>query len=248
MSNTIHLYSDLAWLWPLWGDPDTEYADWCKDVTHLIRQYATRDVRTLLNLGCGGGKNIYNLKNHFVVTGVDISRSMLDLAQRLNPECRFILGDMRDCTLDQEFDAVLIDDAILYMASRNDLASVFRNAYRHMKPGGVMVVMTEYTKETFRQNSTCVSHAESKFKPTNIEVVFIENDYDPDPSDDTCESSIIYLIRENGALRIVADHSVVGLFSLEVWRAALHETGFEVHEEVYCDEPEHTIFTCVKRT
>jgi SAM-dependent methyltransferase len=248
MSDPLHLYSDLAWLWPLWGDPDVEYAAWCNQVTLLIRQYAMRDVHTLLNLGCGGGKNIYNLRKHFVVTGVDISKPMLDLAQRLNPQCRFILGDMRDCILGEEFDAVLIDDAILYMANRHDLARVFRNAYRHMKPGGVMIVMPDYTKEIFRQNWTQVSYANSKYKPANVEVVFIENEYDPDPSDETCEDTIIYLIRENGVLTIESDHSVVGLFSLDVWRAILHETGFEVHEEVYCGEPEPTLFACVKRT
>lgn len=248
MSNTIHLYSDLAWLWPLWGDPDVEYAAWCDHVTRLIEQYATQEVHSLLNLGCGGGKNTFNLRKRFTVTGVDISQPMLDLAQRLNPECRFVLGDMRVCSLDQEFDAVLIDDAILYMASRDDLASVFHNAYRHLKSGGVMVVTPEYTKETFRQNSTCVSHANSKYKPANVEVVFIENDYDPNPADDTCESSIIYIIRENGKLKIETDYSVVGLFSLDVWRVALHETGFEVHEEVDLDEPEKIIFVCKKRT
>ncbi len=54
---TPRLYSDLAWLWPLWGDPDGEYAEWCDHIVAMIDKHARRDVRTLLNLGCGGGKN-----------------------------------------------------------------------------------------------------------------------------------------------------------------------------------------------
>lgn len=245
--NIVHLYNDLAWLWPLWGDATTSYAAWCNQVTRLIRQYSKREACTLLNMGCGGGKNVFNLKNQFVVTGIDISRAMLDLAQQLNPECRFLLGDMRNCSRGQEFDAVLIDDAISYMASRADLAAVFQNAYRHLRAGGVMVVEPDFTQETFHQNCTRVTYANAKVKPDNIDVVFIENDYDPDPTDDSYEGTIIYLIRENGKLRVETDHSVMGLFSLDVWRAALHEAGFEVYEEPSSEEQDHIIFACVKR-
>jgi SAM-dependent methyltransferase len=244
--NRIHLYNDLAWLWPLWGDATTTYAAWCDEVTQLIRKYTHREVRTLLNMGCGGGKNVFNLKNQFAVTGIDISRAMLELAQQLNPESRFLLGDMRSWSLDQEFDAVLIDDAISYMTHRADLAAVFQNAYRHLRAGGVMVVEPDFTKETFRQNCTRVSYANAKVKPAHIDVVFIENDYDPDLADDTYEGTIIYLIRESGKLRVEEDRSVMGLFSVDVWRTALHEAGFEVHDEVYSDEPGRIIFACVK--
>jgi len=43
--------------------------------------------------------------------------------------------------------------------------------------------------ETFRQNTTRVSYAEAKSKPANLDVVFIENNYDPDPTDDVYEDS-----------------------------------------------------------
>jgi len=243
----IHLYNDLAWLWPLWGDATTTYADWCDQVARLIRQYARCEVHTLLNMGCGGGKNAFNLKKQFAVTGIDISPAMLELARQLNPECQFLLGDMRTCSLDRQFEAVLIDDAISYMATRADLAAVFQNACRQLCPGGVMVVEPDFTKETFHQNCTRVSSANPKVKPAHIDVVFIENDYDPDPTDDACEGAIVYLIREGGQLRIETDVSVMGLFSLDVWRTALHEAGFEVHEEASSEESGQVIFACVKR-
>jgi SAM-dependent methyltransferase len=244
--NAKRLYNDLAWLWPLWSDPITGYADWCNQVTRLIRQYSKRDVHTLLNMGCGGGKNVFNLKNQFAVTGVDISQAMLDLAQHLNPECNFILGDMRNCSLGQEFDAVLVDDAISYMASRAELSAVFQNAYHHLRVGGVMVVAPDDTIETFHQNRTQVNYANAKAKPDNIDVAFIENYYDPNPSDDTYEGTFVYLIRDSGKLRIETDHHVLGLFSLNVWRTALHEAGFEVYEETSSEEQDHIMFACVK--
>ncbi len=96
----------------MWGDAATEYAHYCKHVTGLIRQYAKHSVTTLLDIGCGGGKNVLNLKREFQVTGLDLSSVMLAQAKQLNPDCTFVQGDMRTFRLDRTFDAVLVDDAI----------------------------------------------------------------------------------------------------------------------------------------
>jgi trans-aconitate methyltransferase len=100
---TYRLYKDLAWLWPLWGDVD-EYLEECEVFVRLLRERATREVRTLLDIGCGGGKNAFHLKKHFELTGVDISEAMLSNARTLNPECEFLIGDMRTLDLGREFD------------------------------------------------------------------------------------------------------------------------------------------------
>jgi len=244
--NIVHLYNDLAWLWPLWGDPTTTYADWCKRIMQIIQQFSRRGAHTLLNMGCGGGKNIFTLKQKFEVTGVDISPAMIDLAKQLNPECKFILGDMRTCSLGSDFDVVLVDDAISYMKSKTDLVAVFQNAYRHLLVGGLMIVEPDYTKETFEQNLTRVSYANAKCKPANVDVTFIENNYDPDPGDNTFEDTIIYLIREKGMLRIEKDISEFGLYTQNEWRAALREVGYEVYEEASTGEQNSMIFVCEK--
>jgi SAM-dependent methyltransferase len=232
-SQTPRLYDDLAWLWPLWGDPDGEYAQWCAHVVAMIEKHAKREVRTLLNLGCGGGKNVYNLKRRYTVTGLDLSEPMLANARKLNPECTFVHGDMRDFSLSERFDAILIDDAVAYMTSREDLLRLFRAAYRHLEPGGVVIVSPDGTKETFVQNETRVSHAEAKARPEGVDVVFIENNYDPDPTDDTYEGLIVYLIRESGKLRIEVDQHTLGIFAADVWPTLLREAGFEVDDDYW---------------
>jgi len=74
---TNRLYDDLAWLWPRWGNATGEYANHCDYITKLIKQYCKRDVCSLLNMGCGGGKNAFNLKKYFVVPGIDITPAIL---------------------------------------------------------------------------------------------------------------------------------------------------------------------------
>ena len=78
----------------MWGDPATEYRSYCDHIEALIKTYAKREIRTLLNVGCGGGKNVCNLKRTFDVTGLDISPAMLEMSRALNPECAFLQGDI----------------------------------------------------------------------------------------------------------------------------------------------------------
>jgi len=240
------LYADLAWLWPLWGDP-SEYALYCENATRLIKKYAQREVCMLLNVCCGGGKNVFNLKKHFAVTGLDISPDMLNLARKLNPECRFIQADMRTFSLPEKYDSILIDDGVAYMTTEADLRAAFERAYAHLNPGGVMFVGPDDTKETFVQNRTLVSYSTSSAKPAHIEVVFIENDFDPDPEDTAYDAVQIYIIRENGKLRIEHDFHRLCIFPLETWRRLLHEIGFEVHEEGYSEDGRNYLeFVCIK--
>lgn len=243
MKDTCHLYTDLAWLWPLWGDATTEYAHYCRHVSALIQQYTRRPAHTLLDIGCGGGKNVLNLKQQFDVTGVDLSPTMLAQARALNPECVFVQGDMRTLRLGRTFDAVLMDDAISYMNCLGDFVAAFRTAHAHLNPGGVLIATPDVTTETFRQNDTSSTTASRD----GLDVVFVENVYDPDPTDEQYETTVLYLIREHGHLRIKADHWTLGLFSLDTWRQVLRDTGFEVHEGRYSSgEDEYTVFACVK--
>ena len=247
MESTCRLYTDLAWLWPMWGDADGEYAQYCRYVAGLIERHAERPAGTLLDIGCGGGKNVFNLKGRFSVTGVDLSPTMLAQARDLNPESTFVHGDMRTFRLDRTFDAVLMDDAISYMTCLADLAAAFRTASAHLNPGGVLVATPDVTAETFRQNRTTVTQSARTGARDGLDVVFVENVYDPDPADEQYETTVLYLIREHGRLRIETDHWTMGLFSRDTWKRVLRETGFEVHEGRHnAGEDEYTVFACVK--
>lgn len=243
MKDSFHLYTDLAWLWPMWGDAATEYAHYCDHVTALIRRYTERPATTLLDIGCGGGKNVLNLKRSFSVTGLDLSPTMLAQARELNPDCLFVQGDMRTFGLNDTFDAVLMDDAISHMNCRADFVAALRAAYAHLKPGGVLIATPDVTFETFRQNMT----TPTLITREGLDVAIVQNVYDPDPTDEQYETTIIYLIREHGRLRMETDHWTLGIFSLDTWRHDLTETGFQVHEGQYCPEgDQYTVFACVK--
>jgi len=228
------LYSDLAWIWPIIS-PLTEYIQETESFSKVIKKNSKKKVRTLLHLGCGGGHNDNIFKKHFKLTAVDISDKMLALASGLNPEVTYVQGDMRSIRLGGNFDAVAILDSINYMTSRADLQSVFTTAYEHLEPGGILLTFVEQMAGRFQQNfSKCSVHSKE-----NIDIVFIENYYDPDPEDTTYEATFVYLIRNEGALTIHSDHHMCGLFGLETWLEVLNEVGFEVINTKF----EHSTFT-----
>jgi hypothetical protein len=142
---------------------------------------------------------------------------------------------------------ILIDDSITYMTAEEDLSAAFESAYRHLKAGGVMITVPDVCKDNFLQNRTVVSAAKSTSKPANVDVIFIENSYDPDPDDNTYEVNFVFIIREGGELKIEHDVHTCGLFKLDKWRELLKDCGFQVYEERRPnDSVELPIFVCVK--
>ncbi|KPJ53044.1 hypothetical protein AMJ39_06155 [candidate division TA06 bacterium DG_24] len=220
------LYSDLSWTWPIVSRV-ADYAEEAEFFARAILDHSSRETRTLLDLGCGGGHLDHHLKNHFAVTAVDMSESMLGLAKRLNPEIEHHLGDMRTIRLNRRFDAVMIHDSVNYMTTRGDLRAALATGFEHLEPGGILVTFVEQTPETFVQHKT----KSSTSSDGDIEITFIEHFHDPDPEDSTYESVFVYLIRRQGVLEVEADRHLCGIFPLQTWQDLLLEVGFEVEKK-----------------
>jgi len=219
------MYDDLVWTWPIIS-PKQDYIPEVAEIRKQIESHSRIKIKTLLHLGCGGGHLDYSFKKYYDVTSVDISKEMLGLAKKLNPEVKYIIGDMRTVRLNQTFDAVVIADSIDYMQTKKDLSAVFMNAYKHLKPGGVFYTYAEETKERFKQNHIHTTY----HKQGNIEITLIENNYDPDPTDTIYDADFIYLIRKNGKLKIEADRHQMGIFSEKTWTDLLQKAGFKVKQ------------------
>jgi SAM-dependent methyltransferase len=240
--NVNRLYTDLAWLWPLWEDVEV-YKKESQIFAKLIKKYAQIKVRTLLDMGCGGGKNMFHFRKYFSVTGIDISRAMLRNAKNLNPRCRLHTADIRDFDLRRRFDSVFVNDSVTYITSKKDLLKVFQTAYKHLRPGGAMITCPDECKESFEQDETTVWTSSKD----DMHITFIEKQNDPDPEDNKFEKNLVYLIRDKGELRIEHDCHICGLFDLNVWRSSLKKAGFEVNEEPGKEEVEGSlVFCCIK--
>ena len=240
------LYSDLAWTWPIIS-PVKDYTEETELFSKLIREHSKIEVKTLLHLGCGGGHNDYTFKKNFKVTSVDISEDMLALAKKLNPEVNYQYGDIRTIRLEERFNAVTILDSINYIKTVENLQKTFITAYEHLKPGGVFITFVEQIAGQFKQNNT----TRSTHSKDDVEITFIENYYDPDPTDTNYEATFIYLIRVGGKLEVHTDRHLCGIFKLETWLELLKATGFEVKQvkfthSTFTEGESYPILICIK--
>ena len=225
MKDARRLYHDLSWIWPI-VSPQEDYIEETELFSRVIKKNAEINARTLLHLGCGGGRNDCTFKKHFDVTGVDISKEMLRLAKELNPELSYIHGDMRSVRLEKTFDCVAALDSVNYMKNEDELCRLFRTAHEHLTPGGIFLTVVEENSEKFEQNRTISSH----HSLGDIQITFIENSYDPNPDDNHFEMTFVFLVRDSGKLKIYSDSHVWGLFPLDTWRRLLRKTGFDIRE------------------
>ena len=115
-------YGDLAWT-----ETIEKYIEETEPLCTILKEQSSIEVRTLLHLGCGAGGNDYTFKQHYSVTGVDISDDMLKIARDINPGVRYIQGDMRNVKLMKHFDAIVIPDSIDYMVTIDETRRAISN-------------------------------------------------------------------------------------------------------------------------
>ncbi|XUW99779.1 MAG: class I SAM-dependent methyltransferase [Dehalogenimonas sp.] len=221
-------YDELAWTEHIIASPD-DYAEETEPLINAVKEYSLNEARTLLHLGCGAGGNDYIFKRYYQVTGVDISEKMLEIARNLNPEAMYHHGDMRTIELGELFDVVVVPESIDYMKTKGELHSAIKTAWKHLKPGGVFLVVANIA-ERFNQNNFIYTGSRD-----DIEITLFENNYVSTHLGATYEATLVYLIRRGGKLEIYYDRHILGLFKLETWLKQLKKAGFDIIDQVYLD-------------
>ena len=95
----------------------------------------------ILDAGCGAGVPISKTlaARGFRVTGIDISRKMLELARRHVPSAKFFKKDMARLDFPaNSFDGIASFYAIIHVP-REKHPKIFQGFHRLLKPGGIML-------------------------------------------------------------------------------------------------------------
>jgi SAM-dependent methyltransferase len=221
------LYTDLAPWWPLLSSPD-DNAEEAEFYRQCLVKACRPPVRTVLELGSGGGNNASHLKAHFELTLVDVAPAMLRVSRSLNPECEHIHGDMRELRLGRGFDAVFVHDAVDYMTSADDLARAIETAWVHCRPGGAALFCPTHVSETFRPGTSHGGHDRMLRR-----LRYLEWTRDPDPNDTTVVTDFAYLLADAAGVRVEYDRHVLGLFPRTTWLDLLAKQGFLVAVEEF---------------
>lgn len=129
----------------LYGDKD--YASEAEYVRRTVRSEAP-DANRVLEFGSGTGRHGKLLaRAGFDVLGVERSEEMVaaaqaeDVSRDVGPgSFRCMAGDVLTVRVPEKFDAVVaLFHVVSYQVRNEDLASIFENAARHLRPRGIFL-------------------------------------------------------------------------------------------------------------
>ena len=108
---------------------------------HNIIQGADPQAKTLLDVACGTGAHLAELRRWYEVEGVDQSPDMLAVAQARLPGVPLHVADMRTLDLGKSFDVVMcLFSSIGYITDPAELRSTIGRLAAHIAPGGVLIL------------------------------------------------------------------------------------------------------------
>lgn len=217
------LYDDLATWWPVIS-PSEGYEEEGVTFASLLSQAADGTIRTVLELGSGGGTLAMHLPSIWDVTLVDRSEAMLAVSRARNPTKVHLEGDMRTLRLGRQFDAVLLHDAVMYLTCREDLSAAMHTLAAHLRPGGAALVVPDVTRETFHETTLLDGGDGLDGRAARL----MEWRWDPDPEDDTFLDELILAVRDGDRVRTVHETHEMGPYSREVYADLLAEAGLEL--------------------
>jgi 2-polyprenyl-3-methyl-5-hydroxy-6-metoxy-1,4-benzoquinol methylase len=95
----------------------------------------------LLDFGCGSGLNAEIFTRYGIkVTGVDMSKSMIDLAEKYSPESLFVHGDLRSYETSQKFNGIAASFCIVHLT--NNEAMEFLNKISEIMKDGAYLYLS----------------------------------------------------------------------------------------------------------
>lgn len=124
-------------------------AKWGRSYINIDKDY------TVLDLGCGGGRNIeYFLTKASKVYGLDHSNTSVKMASEINKKaidtgrCQILVGDVKNLPFqDESIDIVTAFETIYFW---NDLEECFKEIYRVLKKEGQFLICNEVSSKERR--------------------------------------------------------------------------------------------------
>ncbi|WP_215114430.1 class I SAM-dependent methyltransferase [Exiguobacterium sp. s70] len=145
---------------------DAPYEDWVAFVRRHVK-----DGASLADVGCGTGSATIRLAEHYETIGLDLSESMLEVAQEKALEAGIMLPlwqqDMRELELPHPVDAVtILCDSLCYLEDEADVIDTFEAVYEQLKPGGMFIfdvhspnkMQTLFNQKTYASNGEDCSY------------------------------------------------------------------------------------------
>jgi SAM-dependent methyltransferase len=118
----------------------------------LIQAHKQTTGNALLDVACGTGAYLLQLRSHYDVEGLDLDPEMLGVARQKLLDVPLHQADLVDFDLSRRFDAILcLGSSIGYVETLDRLRRAVATLARHTLPGGVVIVEPWFGPEVWEQ-------------------------------------------------------------------------------------------------
>jgi SAM-dependent methyltransferase len=125
---------------------------------HVIKKYTKSKNLKILELGCGNGVNLLNIKKlypHFKLYGIDYSEEMIRYAKNKSKNINFFLGDItkKDSYMDlPKFDIIFTNRCLINLKSQKKIHDVITKSKNFLKNGGHYIFLENFTNGHVNKN------------------------------------------------------------------------------------------------
>lgn len=188
---------------------------------HQIVQEANPPARTLLDVACGTGAHLAELRQWYAVEGSDISPAMLARAAARLPGVPLHLADMRNLDLGRRFDAVIcLFSSIGYITDPSELRTTVERLAAHVAPGGLLIldgwIRPDEWSDEYRGDPDIASDHEM----TVVRLAFSRR------FGNVTELTMHHLVRTDSGIEHFVENHRLALTSTEDYVAAVENAGF----------------------
>jgi SAM-dependent methyltransferase len=149
---------------------DSTSAGMCQTLIELHRP----DARTLVDFGCGTGRDLAILAKRFECIGVDLQPGMVDYAHQARPGLDIRTGDMRTVRLGKRMDVVTcMGNSLAYVHDNEAISQVFATFAAHARAGALLVLCSPVAPITRTEPTTATVDT-----PTGPATVTIRHTWD----------------------------------------------------------------------
>ncbi|MDE7432755.1 MAG: class I SAM-dependent methyltransferase [Lachnospiraceae bacterium] len=216
---------------------DKDYVAEAGQIDILLKKYG-KDIRKIINCGCGTGRHDIELaKLGYHCMGIDMSQLMIDIAKEnitgRNVSVDFSVGDVRNYTLSEKYDAAIsLFHVMSYQNSNDDILAAFQTARKALCKGGLFLFDVWYGPGVLSDKPKIrVKEVEDdKYKLVRIARPVM---HDKTNIVDVCYE-VFVIDRESGETKVINEvHSMRYFFRPEI-DFFLKESGFELVDNLDC--------------
>ncbi len=121
----------------MWGFKPSESAIIAKDL------FITNNIKDILIPGIGYGRNAkIFIDNNINVTGIEISKTAIDLARQNGININIYHGSVEDMPFEDKLYEGIFSYALIHLLNKSERGNFISDCYKQLKPGGYMVFTT----------------------------------------------------------------------------------------------------------